>query len=417
MGVLKVLKEKSITNLMVYGIGQGFNLVTPLLVAPYLISVCGEDGFGKISTGLAISFLLIVIIDYGSDITGVKEVAVNRENKQKLEKIVVTTYIAKALLVMMVLAFMSTLYITVPYFSKEKDLYLMALPILVGQFINPTWVFQGVENFKWITILNILSKVIYVVGVFCFIKNSNDYVYANLWWGLGMIIANTIAFLYLKNHYQISFKATSFKEVKEYLKDNFSIFTSQAVLSLQMYSPVILVKLFMGDAAAGIYAIVERIVVMFRTYILLFFNYVFPRVCYLLDTNAKKAIRFWKLFNGANFIFIAIAMLLLFVLSIPVITYFKAESVNEISDLLRLGTAIPLTFALSVPLKQLVLGWNYNRQYTRITMIMVIVNLTGIIAVMPFYKLQGVLVTFIVTEFVTGLLFLGVIKNRLKQAD
>lgn len=417
MGVLKVLKEKSITNFMVYGIGQGFNLVTPLLVAPYLISVCGEDGFGKISTGLAISFLLIVIIDYGSDITGVKEVAVNRENKQKLEKIVVTTYIAKALLVMMVLAFMSTLYITVPYFSKEKDLYLMALPILVGQFINPTWVFQGLENFKWITILNILSKVIYVAGVFCFIKTSNDYIYANLWWGLGMIIANTIAFLYLKNHYTISFKVSSFREVKEYLKDNFSIFTSQAVLSLQMYSPVILVKLFMGDTAAGMYAIVERIVVMFRTYILLFFNYVFPRVCYLLDNNAKKAIRFWKLFNGTNFVFIVIAMFLLFVLSKPIVIYFKAESVDEISGLLRLGAVIPIAFALSVPLKQLVLGWNYNRQYTRITMVMVIVNLVAIITVMPFYKLQGVLVTFIATELITGLLFLSVIKNRLKQAD
>ena len=417
MGVLKVLKEKSIINLMVYGVGQGFNLVTPLLVAPYLISVCGEDGFGKISTGLAISFLLIVIIDYGSDITGVKEVAVNRENKQKLESIVSTTYAAKALLVMMVLAFMSTLYSLVPYFSKEKDLYLLALPILIGQLINPTWVFQGVENFKWITILNILSKVIYVAGVFCFIKTSDDYIYANLWWGLGMIIANTIAFLYLKKHYEISFRATSFKEVKEYLKDNFSIFTSQAVLSLQMYSPVILVKLFMGDAAAGMYAIVERIVVMFRTYILLFFNYVFPRVCYLLDNNAKKAIRFWKLFNGANFVFIVIAMLLLFVLSKPIVIYFKAESVDEISGLLRLGTVIPIAFALSVPLKQLVLGWNYNRQYTRITMIMVIVNLTAIVSVMPFYKLQGVLVTFIATELITGLLFLSVIKNRLKQAD
>lgn len=293
----------------------------------------------------------------------------------------------------------------------------MALPILVGQFINPTWVFQGLENFKWITILNILSKVIYVAGVFCFIKTSNDYIYANLWWGLGMIIANTIAFLYLKNHYTISFKVSSFREVKEYLKDNFSIFTSQAVLSLQMYSPVILVKLFMGDTAAGMYAIVERIVVMFRTYILLFFNYVFPRVCYLLDNNAKKAIRFWKLFNGTNFVFIVIAMFLLFVLSKPIVIYFKAESVDEISGLLRLGAVIPIAFALSVPLKQLVLGWNYNRQYTRITMVMVIVNLVAIITVMPFYKLQGVLVTFIATELITGLLFLSVIKNRLKQAD
>ncbi len=417
MGILKMLKGKSITNFITYGIGQGFNLITPLLVAPYIISVCGEEGFGKISTGLAISFLLIVIIDYGSDITGVKEISVNRNNRHNLEKILSTTYMAKAVLLIAVIIIMVVLYYTIPFFNKDKELYLLALPILVGQFINPTWFLQGVENFKWITILNILSKVIYAAGVFCFIKQPQDYIYANLWWGLGMIIANTIALVYLKIHYKLDLRNIRLSEIRSYLKDNFSIFGSQIVLSLQMYSPVILIKFFMGDAAAGIYAIVERVVVMFRTYILLFFNFVFPQVCYLLESNVKKALRFWKLFNGANFAFIIIAMCTLFIFSKQVAIYFKAQSVEEISQLLRLGILLPLAFALSVPLKQLVLGWNYNKKYTRITVIMVILNLIAIVAVMPFYKLQGVLVTFIVTEIVTALLFLSVIKNRLKSVD
>ncbi|RYJ43915.1 oligosaccharide flippase family protein [Flavobacterium beibuense] len=417
MRVLKVLREKSITNLLVYGIGQGFNLVTPLLVAPYLIYTCGEDGFGKISTSLAICFLLIVIIDYGSDIIGVKEVAINRENKENLEKIVSTVYITKVVLLLVVLFLTITIYLLVPYFREEKELYLLALPILIGQFINPTWVFQGLEYFKQITFLNIVSKLIYVAGVFYVIKKPADYIYANLWWGLGMIIANTCAFLWLGKYFYISPYKTSFNDVKNHLKDHFRFFASQAVLSQQMYAPVILIKIFMGDAAAGIYAVVERIIFVFRTYILLFFSYVFPKVCYLLETQTKQGLRFWKQFNISNFVFITLLMAVLFVFSDYVVAYFKPQSLTEISALLKWGALVPVAFAISIPLKQLVLGWNFNKQYTNVTMLMAMFTLAAIVITLPFLKLQGVLMVFVFTELITAILFLKIIKKKLLQSD
>lgn len=48
--------KEQIQKLGIYGFGQLFNLVTPLLVAPYIISVCGEENYGKTAVGMAIAF-------------------------------------------------------------------------------------------------------------------------------------------------------------------------------------------------------------------------------------------------------------------------------------------------------------------------------------------------------------------------
>ena len=58
----KILFHQQFQKLSVYGFGQLFNLVTPLLVVPYIVSVCGEENFGKTAVGMAIAFFLIVFI-------------------------------------------------------------------------------------------------------------------------------------------------------------------------------------------------------------------------------------------------------------------------------------------------------------------------------------------------------------------
>lgn len=411
--IKKIKAKKQLVNLVTYGMGQGFNLVTPLLVAPYLISVFGQGGYGKVGVGMALSFFLIVIIDYGSDIIGVKDVAVNRNDKIRLGKILSTAYVARFLLLCGVLLVMALIYYTVPYFSKEKELFLLGLPILIGQFINPTWVFQGIENFKGITALTIGSKIIYVAGVFLTVKSTGDYIYVNLWWGIGMIVANFIAFSKLCSMYKISIGNTSKSEVSNFLKGNFSMVFSQLFLSLQLYSPIMLISFFAGDAMAGKYKIIEHIVVAFKTYIFLFFNYVYPRVCYLIEKSVKEAMRFWKLYNGVNFIFIAICMSVLYLLAKPVVLYFDKMATDEIAGLLQLAILLPLTLAVSIPLKQLVLGWNHEKFYIRLTMAMVAFNVILLIVLLKFFEIYGVLASLIITEAITGLLYITVIKKKL----
>ena len=42
------LNPNQLKNFSIYGFGQFINLVSPLLVTPYLIYVCGVQNFGKI---------------------------------------------------------------------------------------------------------------------------------------------------------------------------------------------------------------------------------------------------------------------------------------------------------------------------------------------------------------------------------
>ena len=155
---------------------------------------------------MAICFFLMVFIDYGSDIIGVKDVAVNRENPAQLEKIFITTFSAKFILLLIVLLVASLLFYFLPFFHAESELFFLGLPILIGQFINPTWFLQGIENFKWITILTIFSKAIYLLGILFFIQQKSDYIFVNLWWGIGTILANTITFFFIVQSNAFSFK-------------------------------------------------------------------------------------------------------------------------------------------------------------------------------------------------------------------
>lgn len=400
-------------NLTIYGIGQGFNLITPLLIAPYLAYICGEEGFGKIGAGFSFTLFLIVIIDFGCDIAGVKEVAVNRDNKTALRKILSTAFAAKLVLLVLVFAAVAAIYSFIPFFSREKTMYFLCMPALVGQALNPAWIFQGIENFKGITAFNIASRIIHVAGVFIFIQTPEDYIYANLWWGIGMIAAGGISFFYLKSKYGIGFSGTSVAEVKKYLKANYSIFSSQIFVSLQLNSPMMLVSYFAGDAMAGKYKIIEQIVVMFKTYIFLFFNFVYPKVCYLLEKNVKEGLRFWKLYNGANFIFITFCMAVLYFIAEPVVQYFNPESITESAGYLRFGLLLPVMLVVSIPLKQLVLGWNRQKYYVRLTTVMVVFNLLLLVALLPLYGIYGVLASLIITEAVTAVFYIAAVKGRL----
>lgn len=406
-------KQKQLTNLVVYGIGQGFNLITPLLVVPYIVSICGEEGYGKIGVGMALAFFIMVFIDYGSEIVGVKDVAVNRENNSELESIFITTYTAKFILLLCMLLLVSVIFYFIPYFSKEKALFFLSLSMVIGQFINPTWFLQGIENFKWITILNILSKVIYLAGIFLFLKTPSDYVYSNLIWGIGMIVANGIAWFFIVYKYTFSFFNLKKEEVYKMIKQNFSIFSSQIFVSLQMYSPIVLISFFGGNVMAGQYKIIDQIIVIFKTYLLLFFNFVYPRVCYLLDKSKKEALRFWKIYNGVNGIFVVISMIIIALFSFKIVAYFNPKGIIEISNLLKIAILIPIFQSVSVPLKQLVLGSNKQREYVRAVMLTTIISLLIIMLVTPFYHVFGILFALILTEIFTVAVFYSIIKKDL----
>lgn len=407
--------KKQLRQLSIYGIGQLFNLVTPLLVVPYLVLQCGVANYGKISIGMAIAFFLMVFIDYGTDISAVKEMAVHRDHPEKRNAIFATTLGTKAVLFVVTTLIFMGVVVLFPFFNQERALFFLGIPILLGQLLNPTWLLQGLEDFTRITLMTIGSKLVYLLLIFGCIQSPSDYIYVNLFWGIANIMAYGIILIYCVKKYHFSWEDFQKNNIKTLLKNNFSLFTSQIFVSLQMYSPVVLLGYFGSSFLAGQFRIVEQIIVIFKTYILLFFNFVYPRVCYLIETNTREAMRYWKTFNGMNFCFIAGSMAFLYLFSERVVSFFTKSSIYKTADLLQWGIWVPLLMALSIPLKQLLLGYGMQRVYTRTTMILVVFSTLLIAISIPFFQIRGVFWVLIATEMMTIILFSWYLKDRLQM--
>lgn len=416
--VKKLLFNEQFRKLSVYGFGQGFNLVTPLLIAPYIIGICGEAAFGKISAALALSFFLMVFVDYGSDISGVKDISVLRDDRKAVAKTLGVAYTARMVMLLLLSAVFVLLVFTLPYFSGQETLYLFALTILAAQAISPVWVLQGLENFGWITFINVFSKTVYLAGIFIFVKQPGDYIYASLFWGLGLLLSHGMALGYLIKQYGVNFRDVHTAEISDYLKKNAGIMGSQVFLSAQLFGPILIVDYFAGAAFAGRYRIVEQVVVIFRTYILLFFNFVYPRVCYLIEESRQKCLKLWRLYNGLNFVFIVLAMIAVFAYAEPIVLYFVNKKVanrevinpEPIIQTLRLATLLPISFAISVPLKQLLLAMGKQKAYMNITFGMVTLSTVLLIVLLHFMGLNGVFISLIASEVVSAVLF-GIVIN------
>lgn len=66
---------------------QGLNYVAPLIVYPYLMIVLGAEKFGYIGFSLAIIQYLMLIVDFGFNLSATKRIAIAQNNQSELNNI------------------------------------------------------------------------------------------------------------------------------------------------------------------------------------------------------------------------------------------------------------------------------------------------------------------------------------------
>lgn len=380
--------SKALKNFIIYGFGQAVNLASPLLITPYIIYICGLEKLGVIAVGQSLAYILNVIIDYSSNIIGVKEISISREDNRKIQQTFSEVYISRVFLFLAVFLFISILIFTIPYFEKNALLIFLSTSIILGQAINPTWFLQGIENFKWITVINILAKVIYIVCIFLFLKKESDYILANFWLGLGTILANILAFIWIVQKFKIKFKSKAIQGAKQIIKRDFMFCVSQFFFAIRNYSSVLVIGFFAGDFVAGQFKVIEQIINLFRTYLQMFFKFTYTYVCFGIDKSIENGLILWKKYNGLNLIFLIGLLFLAFLFSDQVLLFFKVgdELIDKLSSYLRLALLLPFLIAITLPLEQLIFNFSKNKEYIRLTIFSTIINILGLTILIRFSK-------------------------------
>lgn len=407
--------SKKTKDFIIYSFGQFINILSPLLVTPYLIYVCGIDKLGIIAIGQSLAYILIVVVDYSSFINGVKEVSINRDNPNKIKELFTTFYFTKFILFFLVFTLVVFLVVFVPFFSENTVAILYSTTIILGQLFNPTWFLQGLENFKAITVINIASKIVYILGVFIFIKSQNDFVYANFWLGFGSVFASLIGLIFIIKKQQITLQQFAIKNVKKLLIKDFTFCVSQLFFAIRNYSTVMIIGFFAGDFFAGQFKVIEQIINLFRTYLQMFFKFSYSYVCFEVDKNIEKGIQLWKKLNGYNFILNFVLLTTVYVFSQDVLTFFKVdkEIINSLEVYLQIALLIPLFTAITLPLEQLIFSLNKNSIYVKLTIFTAIINIFTISILIKYFGLFQVFFLLIVTELFLITIYLTILKKVL----
>ena len=199
-----------IENIFSLSILNGLNLILPLVTIPYLVATVGSAHYGIYSIVYSIVQYALLVSNYGFSYTSTKQIAQNRENIDTISWIFSSTILAK--IILSTISIIVCAGIVYFFFPNYMLVYLLGLGIIIGDIINPVWLFQGMENMKYLTVSNGVAKILFTLLIFVFVRESDDYIYIILLNSIGFMTGGIVSLFVSKSVFHIKLKYVSIKD-------------------------------------------------------------------------------------------------------------------------------------------------------------------------------------------------------------
>lgn len=255
---LKLNKKASSDALIMLGV-KGFEILTPLLLIPYLIKNIGLVGYGEVAFMLAVSAYFAPLIAYGYNIVGSRDL-VNLANDDKKKSLYIscalTVQLAFILVSLAILTVIITLFSDV--FNYKAALYY-ALLYICFQYITPTWVFLAYSRMLPYASISLIAKLLLFFGMFTMVSSEDDIVKVTAIYALSSSLLCFSCYFFIVKKMRLSFVRPSKVELKKHLKDGYSAFTMQLAPTLYNNSAIFLLGIFSSSAMTGAFSAVQRV--------------------------------------------------------------------------------------------------------------------------------------------------------------
>ncbi|MEJ6122129.1 oligosaccharide flippase family protein [Vibrio sp. 2-Bac 85] len=238
---------------------QVLSLVFPLITYPHLIKTLGTNLYGEIILAQGAAFLLCAFVSYGFNLSATRKITKHKRELKSVSNIFTATIVAKFVIFLPALM----IFITYIYCVKPSELhviYLLCVGPLIYEVFFPTWLFQGLEEMKYITILNALFRLIMLVSVFVFIREPSDgikFAFVSLSYYIFMSIASQLV---VYNKLSVKYRRVDFAYIKVSFVDGYSIFISSIFIALKDRLNIIVVGIVFGPSQVIIYDIALKVI-------------------------------------------------------------------------------------------------------------------------------------------------------------
>ena len=277
---------------------KGIDFIIPLIIFPYLIKNIGISNFGLLSFSLSFSLYFGAVIHYGFSITAVRDIARVKDNYKLLsEKFNIFIFTSISLFLISLFIFLISIKF-IPLLNKDFYLHLSSFFLIAMQSFFPSWFFQGIEDMKFIAYLNIGAKILYLLAIFLFINEPNDYIFVHVYYALSITISTIISFFLIKYKYKMNFRLPEIKEVLGVLKEGRHAFLSQFSPNLYNNTATFFLGMTVSNSVLGVYASSTKIIDAFNSIGILLSNTFLPSIS--MDIKNHKFFKKLMLLTGGG---------------------------------------------------------------------------------------------------------------------
>lgn len=214
-------------------------MILPLITTPYIARIIGPEGVGIQSYTYSIANYFVLFAMLGVNNHGNRSIAMVRNNKEKLQRTFVSIYSVQFIMSAIMIALYS---IYIIFIAKENKIICIIQAIyIISALLDINWFFFGMEQFKLTVVRNTVIKLVSILSIFIFVRNSNDLYLYSLILALGSLISQFILWKYLSKY--ISFVKVSKEEILEQVKPILILFIP--VISVSVYK--IMDKIMLGS--------------------------------------------------------------------------------------------------------------------------------------------------------------------------
>ena len=390
------MKQRSIAENLFYNmLYQVLVTVLPIVTTPYIARALGLTATGVHSYTESIVTYFTLFGALGTSMYAVRKIASVREDEKSLAQATLEILTLKVILMLITLAvFIPSLCVGGEY------AYLFRIHIIniVATGLDISWFYQGIEDFKKVTIRNLLMKLLFIVALFVFVKTPADLPIYVLSIVGSALIGNLMMIAYLPGY--VKLRISEPLKPFRHLKESLALFVPQ----IMNYVYVLLDRTLLGWMTntdnVGIYDQAQRLVRMIAGMMHTLGYVMMARISSLTAANDADGIRKY-IHKSIDFtLFLSLPAVMGIIAVAPdFIPFFLGEEFLQVVPTLRIISVVVLTSACNSILGvQLLIPLKREKVYTIAMIAGAAINVLVNLCLIPVLGVYGACIASITAE-------------------
>lgn len=270
-------------NFVYQVIWQVLSMILPLVTSPLLARTIGVEGIGTYAYVNAVASYFVLVANLGVYKYGIRELGAVNKDTEKISKKFREIWTLHGIISL----FVGVLYIMYTLFSEYKLYFSIMSLFYIGQILNISWLYAGVEDFKKVTIRDTVAKLASFVLIVIFVRDKDDLIKYIIIMASSIFGGSIIYWVSFRKY--VKKVPVEWKNIVPHIKGFLILFVPVLLESVYSVADKIMLGVMDTKTAVGFYENAEKALIANRIIHALSIVMT-PRLSYLIANNSRNQV-------------------------------------------------------------------------------------------------------------------------------